>query len=150
VPPQLGGMASGALNTMRQLGYALGIAGLGVILQSRIGHTLSQSTGVSDSGRLAKAVAGGQSQAVLQKTPPAARSGLDHAIHAAFASGLNATLVIAGVAALIGAVVAAVALRPSTAEQPAAEGTAPHAAGGEQARAIDVERQRSAAGQTSR
>ena len=65
VPQQLGGMASGALNTMRQLGYALGIAGLGVILQSRIGHSLSGAAHVTGSGRLAKAVAGGQSRAVL-------------------------------------------------------------------------------------
>ncbi len=133
VPPQLGGMASGALNTMRQLGYALGIAGLGVILQSQIGHSLSGS-GVSGSGQLAKAVAGGQSRAVVQSAPPAARNGLDAAIHAAFASGLNVVLVISGVAGLLGAAIVVVALRPSAAsdQQPAAEV------------------QRSAAGQTSR
>jgi EmrB/QacA subfamily drug resistance transporter len=136
VPPQLGGMASGALNTMRQLGYALGIAGLGVILQSRIGDSLSGTPGVTDSGRLAKEVAGGQSRAVLHATPPAARHELDHAIHAAFASGLNVTLVIAGTAALVGAVVAAIALRPAA----AAEHSQPEPSAG----------QRSAAGQTSR
>jgi predicted MFS family arabinose efflux permease len=73
VPQQLGGMASGALNTMRQLGYALGIAGLGVVLQSRIGDSLSGATHVTGSGRLAKAIAGGQSQAVLHAAPPATR-----------------------------------------------------------------------------
>jgi hypothetical protein len=113
---------------MRQLGYALGIAGLGVVLQSRIGHSLSGAAHVADSGRLAKAVAGGQSQAVLHGAPPAARAGLDQAIHAAFASGLNATLVICGVAGLIGAVIVAIALRPEAA----------------------TAAQRSAAGQTSR
>jgi EmrB/QacA subfamily drug resistance transporter len=150
VPPQLGGMASGALNTMRQLGYALGIAGLGVVLQSRIGHSLSQHAGVTDSGRLAKAVAGGQSQAVLHATPAAARAGLDQAIHSAFASGLNTTLVIAGVAGLVGAAVAAIALRPKASEQPAGDGEPGPAAAGESSPAVDVERQRSAAGQTSR
>ena len=150
VPPQLGGMASGALNTMRQLGYALGIAGLGVILQSRIGHSLSQSAGVTDSGRLAKAVAGGQSQAVLHSTPPAARSGLDQAIHAAFASGLNVTLVVAGVAGLLGAAVSAIALRPKASEESATAGEPQRAASSEPAPPIRVEAQRSAAGQTSR
>jgi predicted MFS family arabinose efflux permease len=136
VPPQLGGMASGALNTMRQLGYALGIAGLGVILQSRIGHSLSGS-GVSGSGHLAKAVSGGQSQAVLHAAPAGARNGLDAAIHTAFASGLNATMLICGAAGLLGALIVLVALRPSAAhqEQPVAEPAVV---------------QRSAAGQTSR
>ena len=151
VPQQLGGMASGALNTMRQLGYALGIAGLGVVLQSRIGHTLSGTPHVADSGRLAKAVAGGQSQAVLGNAPPAARAGLDQAIHAAFASGLNATLVICGVAGLIGAVIVAVALRPNASEQPlAAPDESERPGASEPPRAAPARPQRSAAGQTSR
>jgi EmrB/QacA subfamily drug resistance transporter len=150
VPPQLGGMASGALNTMRQLGYALGIAGLGVILQSRIGHSLSGATHITDSGRLAKAVAGGQSQAVLHTAPPAARAGLDQAIQTAFASGLNATLVISGVAGLIGAVIVAVALRPSASAQPAVRGETPRPAATEPPMVGAAEPQRSAAGQASR
>jgi EmrB/QacA subfamily drug resistance transporter len=150
VPPQLGGMASGALNTMRQLGYALGIAGLGVVLQSRIGDSLSGAPHVADSGRLAKAVAGGQSRAVLDSAPPAARAGLDQAIHAAFASGLNATLVICGVAGLIGAVIVAVALRPAASEAESERPAPERPAGSRPPRAAPAERQRSAAGQTSR
>jgi EmrB/QacA subfamily drug resistance transporter len=150
VPPQLGGMASGALNTMRQLGYALGIAGLGVVLQSRIAHSLSGATHVSGSGRLAKAIAGGQSQAVLHAAPPATQAGLDQAIHVAFASGLNAVLVICGVAGLIGAVIVAAALRPQAAERPAADGEAPGPSAEEAPRIAAAEPQRSAAGQTSR
>jgi EmrB/QacA subfamily drug resistance transporter len=150
VPQQLGGMASGALNTMRQLGYALGIAGLGVVIQSRIGDSLSGATHVTGSGRLAKAIAGGQSQSVLHAAPPKAQAGLDQAIHVAFASGLNAVLVICGVAGLIGAVIVAVALRPQAAEQPAAHGEAPRPAAGEPPRVVAGEAQRSAAGQTSR
>ena len=136
VPPQLGGMASGALNTMRQLGYALGIAGLGVILQSSIGHSLS-GAGVTGSGTLAKAVAGGQSQGVLHAAPTQARGGLDAAIHAAFASGLNSVLLISGIAGLLGALIVVVALRPSAAVE-------------DQAAAQPAAVQRSAAGQASR
>jgi predicted MFS family arabinose efflux permease len=136
VPPQLGGMASGALNTMRQLGYALGIAGLGVILQSRIGDSLS-GAGVSGSGTLAKAVAGGQSQGVLHAAPTGARGGLDTAIHSAFASGLNSVLLISGIAGLLGALIVVVALRPAAAVE-------------EQAVTPPAGAQRSAAGQASR
>jgi EmrB/QacA subfamily drug resistance transporter len=150
VPQQLGGMASGALNTMRQLGYALGIAGLGVVLQSRIGHGLSGAAHVTGSSRLAKAIAGGQSQAVLHAAPAATQAGLDQAIHAAFASGLNAVLVICGVAGLIGAVIVAVALRPQTSEQPATHAEPPRQTASEPSRGAPAAGQRSAAGQTSR
>jgi EmrB/QacA subfamily drug resistance transporter len=137
VPQQLGGMASGALNTMRQLGYALGIAGLGVILQNRIGDSLAGAPGIQHPGAVAKAVAGGQSRIVLAAAPPSARDALHHVIAGAFASGLNATLVIAGVAGLVGAVIVVVALRPSAVPE--------HPPDREPATV-----QRSAAGQTSR
>jgi EmrB/QacA subfamily drug resistance transporter len=151
LPLQLGGVASGALNTMRQLGYALGIAGLAVILQSRIGDSLSQKPRVQHPGALAKAVAGGESHQVLHATPSSARPGLDHAIHVAFASGLNGTLVIAGVAGLVGAAIAAVWLRPQLAHETAAQpsGAQPSAIA-PSAMTGGVSAQRSAAGQTSR
>ena len=41
VPMQRGGMASGGMNTLRQLGFAFGIAALGTILQSRVGAVLT-------------------------------------------------------------------------------------------------------------
>ena len=117
--------------------------------RARSGTACPQQRHVTGSGRLAKAVAGGQSQAVLHAAPPAARAGLDHAIHTAFASGLNAVLVICGVAGLIGAVIVAVALRPirvRAAGEPGRSAARGRAAG----RVTAGETQRSAAGQTSR
>lgn len=123
VPPEQGGMASGALNTMRQLGYALGIAGLGVVVQSRITSHLHATPGVQNVSELGKAVAGGQARAIIHAAPTATRPALHHVIRAAFASGLNGALLISGIAGLLGAAVTLIALRPPT--RPDAPAAAP-------------------------
>jgi EmrB/QacA subfamily drug resistance transporter len=112
VPQQEGGMASGALNTMRQLGYALGIAGLGVVVQSRITTYLHGMPGLHHAAALGKAIAGGQARGIIDAAPTEARPALHHAIHGAFASGLNGALLIAGIAGLLGGAVVLIALRP--------------------------------------
>jgi EmrB/QacA subfamily drug resistance transporter len=110
VPIQRGGMASGGMNTLRQLGFAFGIAVLGTLLQSRVGGVLNDHQ--AGAGRLAAAVSGGQSQAVLRSARTAARPGLDEAIHSSFASGLNLIFLLAGGLAILVALLTAVLLRP--------------------------------------
>jgi EmrB/QacA subfamily drug resistance transporter len=95
VPVDRGGMAAGAVNTMRQLGYALGIAALGAICQSQISDVL-RAHHVTAPTSLAVRLVGGQAQAVLAHAPGPARVHLDAAIHAAFASGLNSDLLVGG------------------------------------------------------
>jgi EmrB/QacA subfamily drug resistance transporter len=104
VPPDRGGMASGAMSTFRQLGFAFGIAIFGVLFAGRVKDHLP---GVP----AADAIASGQAQPVLAQTPEAARESLARAIHAAFATGLNATTAVAGVVALAGAVAVFVLVR---------------------------------------
>jgi EmrB/QacA subfamily drug resistance transporter len=89
VPPQLGGMAAGAVNTLRQLGFAFGIALLGAAFSARAGFSLDDP-GVPDP--------------------------------AAFASGLSAVNLAAGVTGLVGAavVVATVRRAAPAGERPAA------------------------------
>jgi EmrB/QacA subfamily drug resistance transporter len=118
VPHERGGMASGAVNTARQLGYAVGIAGLGVICQSRIGAHLSAVPDLvrGSVSATARAVTGGQGPALLHAAPPSARPALSAAIHGAYASGLNVTLLVAGAIGLVGAAWVVVALRPRRAE----------------------------------
>jgi hypothetical protein len=54
------------------------------------------------------------------RTPAVARPALDHAVHAAFASGLNRTLLVCGVAGLRGAAIVAVFVRsPRATAEPA-------------------------------
>lgn len=117
VPVQRGGMASGGMNTLRQLGFAFGIAALGTILQSRVSTVLDQHQ--AGTGKLAAAVSGGQAQAVLGSVPAANRTAASAAIHAAFASGLNLIFVLAGVIAILVAIATAVLLRPARQLAPA-------------------------------
>ena len=93
VPQQLGGMAAGAVNTMRQLGYALGIAGLGSVFAARVGHVVADQGGRP--AVLAQAISGGQAQRLLAGLPAAGRDALDQVVHAASAAGLNAAFLLA-------------------------------------------------------
>jgi EmrB/QacA subfamily drug resistance transporter len=129
VPLERSGMAAGAVNTMRQLGFALGIAVLGAIAQAQIGAELA-AEGVSASGGLAERLIGGQAQQVLASAG-SHRASLDPAIHASFASGLDEALLVAGAIGLLGGALSAVLLRPAPAPAgEAAEGGAEPAADG--------------------
>ncbi|MBT0771702.1 MFS transporter [Kineosporia sp. J2-2] len=117
VPVQRSGMASGVLNTSRQLGLAFGVAVLGSVFTSRAGDVLA-SRDVPASGDIASAVSGGQTQAVLQAAPAAFREQLEAAVHAAFASGLHGAFAIAGAVGVLGSVVVFLLLRRAPAEAP--------------------------------
>ncbi|KUN03413.1 hypothetical protein AQI95_23220 [Streptomyces yokosukanensis] len=79
-------MAGGAVNTVRQLGYALGVAVFGTVLTSRM-------TGALPSGA-AHALAGGGADALRGGFP-------EHTLRTAFASGLNGALLAAGLTGLV-------------------------------------------------
>ena len=91
VPPARSGMASGINNTCRQVGIATGIAGLGAIFQHQV-----------------------QTKAV------ALHSHAPQAAHEAFASGLNAILIVGGAVAAVGALIGFTLVR----QRDLAEGTA--------------------------
>ena len=114
VPIQRGGMAAGAVNTARQLGFALGIATLGSVFAARASSVLSDR-GVPSSGGVAKALSGGQAQAVLGGAPASARSSLNDALHAAAVSGVQWTFLVSGVAALLAGLAVLVLMRPTRA-----------------------------------
>ena len=64
VPVHRGGMAGGAVNTMRQLGYAFGVALLGTVFATRAAAGIAR-LGVPGPARLARGLAGGQARAIL-------------------------------------------------------------------------------------
>jgi EmrB/QacA subfamily drug resistance transporter len=113
VPHQSGGMAAGAVNTARQLGFTFGVAVLGSAFAARVAHLLA--AGGARAG-VAAGVSGGQARAVLAGAPAARRGGLDQLVHAAAAGGLNVALVIAGGLGLAAAVIAVVTMRRPASE----------------------------------
>lgn len=100
-PAERGGMAGGAVNTFRQLGYALGIAVFGVIFQSRVEHVIRHDGSVPSPHDTAAALGSGQAQGIVAKAPTSARDSMDHLVHSAFASGLNTVLVVSAVTAAV-------------------------------------------------
>jgi MFS family permease len=89
-PHERGGMAGGAFNTFRQLGYALGVAVLGVVLRARIEHVLTGH--VSDPHALAGAASGGRAPHVP-------------IVRAAVASGLDAVYAVSACLGLAGGII---------------------------------------------
>jgi hypothetical protein len=117
VPAARGGMAAGAVNTARQLGYAFGIAVLGSVFSARMAHVIAGHGGRPG---LAQAISGGQARAVLASAPASRRAPLAELIRVATAHGLDAIFVVAGLLGLVGCLVAVATIR-----KPAASPSSP-------------------------
>ncbi|MHC3468909.1 MFS transporter [Streptomyces sp. 7R007] len=96
VPAERSGMAGGAVNTVRQLGYALGVAVSGTVLTSRMGDTLPRDA--------AHALAGGGAAGLRGAFS-------EHALRSAFASGLDTAFLVAGLAGMVAAALVIVLVR---------------------------------------
>lgn len=113
VPPERAGMAGGAVNTVRQLGYALGVAVFGTVLTSRMQDTLSHEAAHTLAGGGAGALRGTLSE---------------HALRTAFAAGLDSASVAAGVTGMIAGALVLVLVRTPRAVTDAGEAPAERAA----------------------
>ena len=96
VPRERVGMASGAVNTGRQLGYALGIAVLGTVFANRIQDYVTVNGHLADPHAAASALSGGRAQAVLASVPADKQAAVHQLVHASFAAGLDRVYLIAG------------------------------------------------------
>ncbi|MEO6702624.1 MAG: MFS transporter [Jatrophihabitantaceae bacterium] len=110
VPVHRGGMAGGAVNTVRQLGFAIGIAVLGTIFATKSAQVIADS-GTANSNGVAHGLASGQAQGLLARAG-AGRGHLNDTLHAAAASGLDLVFLVAGTGGLVGGVLVFLLVRP--------------------------------------
>ena len=101
VPRERSGMASGAVNTARQLGFALGVAVLGSVFTAQAASTL-RTGGATDPAGTATALSGGQAAELVAAAPPDARGGLTELFAAAYADGLRDVFLACGAAGVLG------------------------------------------------
>lgn len=117
VSPERSGMASGMSATMRQVGFAIGVAGLGAILgfasRAALLESVAAHPGLSaiDAAAAAQAVDGGLGAQFAAGLPvPLQRDFLDLAAHS-FSAGFHTALLVAGGVSLTAAVLAFVLVR---------------------------------------
>jgi predicted MFS family arabinose efflux permease len=104
VPRERSGMASGAVNTARQLGFALGVAVLGSVFTTRASSVLAAGQ-VPDPSGTASALVAGQAGRVIGTAPAPARAGLADLLGGAYADGLRWIFLTCGAAGIIGGLV---------------------------------------------
>lgn len=112
VPVERTGMAAGALNTMRQLGFTLGVAVLGAVFAGRATDVLA-ARGVPDASRVGRELGGGQAHEVLRTVPLGAHAALDRSLHAAAVSGVQETFLVCGIAGLVAGALVLTLVRPA-------------------------------------
>ncbi|MCW2526176.1 MAG: drug resistance transporter, EmrB/QacA subfamily [Pseudonocardiales bacterium] len=124
VPPQKAGMAGGAVNTVRQLGFAFGIAVLGTVFASRAASSIADR-GVPNSAKVAHTLAGGQAGSVIKAAPAAAQAGIEHTLRVASVTGLQGTFLIAAITGVLAGVLSAWLIRPAASHEsaPSADAT---------------------------
>ena len=117
VGPERGGMAAGAINTARQLGFAIGIAVLGTVFAARAENYLGDQ-GAPNPEQTAHGLAAGQASRILAALPDGLRSTVETALHGASAAGLDAGFLVAAGVGLVGGIAVLLLVRPATSPPP--------------------------------
>jgi EmrB/QacA subfamily drug resistance transporter len=104
VPRERSGMASGAVNTARQLGFALGVAVLGSVFTTKAASVLAGGR-VPDPSGTASALVAGQAGRVIGAAPEQARAALAELLGGAYADGLRWVFLACGAAGIVGGLV---------------------------------------------
>jgi EmrB/QacA subfamily drug resistance transporter len=115
VEPARAGMASGINSTLRQVGIATGVAGLGSIFASQVRATvtdrLDATALAAHAHQIAHNVAAGGATHAITSAPAPLRGVIASAARAGFVDGLNTLLLIAALVGFAGAVLSFVLVR---------------------------------------
>jgi EmrB/QacA subfamily drug resistance transporter len=117
VPKDQSGMASGINDTFRQVGIAVGIAAWGALFLGRGAsevRDVAAGTPAASGSRpreLIEAASSGNLDHALGAVPPGSRETVAHAAREGFLAGMNEILLLGGVLALAGSVVALLFVR---------------------------------------
>ncbi|AXG81633.1 MFS transporter [Streptomyces paludis] len=123
-PADRAGMAGGAANTFRQLGFALGIPAVGTLLSGTVAVKLADSGLFTDTDTTATLVTGGQSAAVIAELPAESRAAAERVVEDAYAAGLDRVFLAGGLVAVLAGVLVLLLVRPSV-RQPGTETSVP-------------------------
>jgi predicted MFS family arabinose efflux permease len=122
VAPERAGMATGAVNTARQVGVAVGVAGLGALFEARVRSgvvdAISAQAGPAAARELGTAIAAGGTRQALAAVPAGLRPALSDAALSALASGLTWLLLVSAATMLLATVAALVLVRDTPAAAP--------------------------------
>ena len=125
VPKEQSGMAAGINDTFRQVGIAVGIAAWGAIFLGRGADKVEQLTAGTPAAsgerprQLVEAVSSGNLDTALASVPAGSREDVANAAREGFLSGLNEILLLGGIMAIAGALVALWLVRESDIEREA-------------------------------
>jgi len=115
VEPARAGMASGINSTLRQVGIATGVAGLGTILASQVrtsvADTLSGGPLAVHAHGLAHTISTGGAPHAIASTPAPLRGLVVTTARSALVDGLNTILLVSACVAFVAAVVSFVLIR---------------------------------------
>ncbi len=117
VRPDRSGMASGANSTGRQIGIAVGVAVYGTLFTTLLLHSLDHALSLVPSlarrsGDIATSIDQGTIGRTIVATAPRVRGDLLTAVQSAYTGALNELLILSGIVALVGSVLAVVFIRP--------------------------------------
>ena len=102
IPPERSGMAAGAANTARQLGNAIGIAGLAALAQWAAGRAAAASARAGESAEVIGNIARGELGGALALVPAARQDGIRALYDSAQTTGIHAAIAVAALIAVVG------------------------------------------------
>jgi EmrB/QacA subfamily drug resistance transporter len=115
VEPARAGMASGINSTLRQVGVATGVAGLGTLLASHVRTSVADGlSGTALAGHahtIADAISTGDAPRAIADTPAPLRGLVAETARSALVQGLNTILLVAAITAFAAAAVSFVLIR---------------------------------------